>query len=148
MVELTHADGKIEALLESLSYARAGDGRVGLTVLDQQGKHLPTQFGRVPIPSVSKSLLAVVLHTFEQAIDGRTVHRGRAVHSRDFRRCSLLSLPDDLTLACLALLWGNGCLHGEAFFSFFVTLMGFFLVYHHLSMLSRCSALCFTVTPC
>jgi hypothetical protein len=115
-------------------------------VLDQQGKHLPTQLGRVPMPSVSKSLLAVVLRELEQAMYGRTVHQDRAVHSRFSGRCSLLYLPDDLTPGCLALLWGNGCLHGEAFFSFFVTLMGFFSVYHHLSLLSRCAAFCFTIT--
>ncbi len=78
------------------------------------------------MPSIGEGYLPFTLHAFEQAVHSRTVHRDRAVNSRFLGRCSLLYLPDDLTLGCLALFWGNGCLHGGAFFSFFVALMGFF----------------------
>src|SRR5713226_3011300 len=101
----------------------------------------------MPMPSVGKAVACFALHPLEQPIHRRTMHGDGAANSRLARRCSLLNVSDDLTLGSLALLWGHSGWHSRRF-SFFLALMRFFSVYHHLPLLSRCVELLFTVRPC
>ena len=81
-VELTDAGNTTEALLDGALHGRTGDVRGGLAMLDQKGGHLPAQLDRVTMPSIDKGLLPFALHSLQQAIHGRTMHRDRTVQPR------------------------------------------------------------------
>jgi hypothetical protein len=114
-------------------------------MFNQTSKYLSTQLDRVPVPPVGEGALPFALHSLEQPIHRRAMHRDGAVNPRELRCYPLLNLPDDLALGGLMLLGGYGGLHARTPFSFFISLVSFFLGSHRLVLLERCAAFSF---PC
>ena len=102
-VELTDADREIEALREEALQRRTRDKGMALAMFLYKGEGFPTQFDRVTMPSIGQGFLSFALHTFEQAIDRRSMHRNHAANPGNRGCCSLLHLSDNLTPGCLAL---------------------------------------------
>jgi hypothetical protein len=108
-----------------------------MTVFRQKGEDFATQFHWMAMPSVGESALSFTLHSLEQPIDGRAMHRDCTASSGNLCRCSLLHLLDYLTPGCLTLFWGHVGLHQHHSLSFLLVPPGFSFVSSLRLLLSR-----------
>src|SRR5579871_4353255 len=86
---------------------------MALAVVRHPGENLPAQLDGVSVTPLDESTLALALSSLEEPIHGRAMHRDRAEPPCVRDGCSLLHLPDNLPLGCLALFWGYGRLHSS-----------------------------------